>query len=65
MAEAKRRTFKSFLNATPVAISLYFAVIFGFLWLAYSGAQAMGYNWPVVPDVTILLPVHRGRVPVG
>lgn len=45
MAEAKRRTFKSFLNATPVAISLYFAVIFGFLWLAYSGAQAMGYNW--------------------
>ncbi|MEP3347257.1 MAG: amino acid ABC transporter permease [Litoreibacter sp.] len=41
----KRLTLKAVLNAVPVAIGLYLAVVFGIFWLAYSGAQAMGYNW--------------------
>ncbi|GGA25182.1 amino acid ABC transporter permease [Neptunicoccus cionae] len=45
MASAKRRTLKGFLNAAPVAIGLYIVVIFGIFWLAFNGAQAMGYNW--------------------
>ncbi len=45
MAAQKRTTLKAFLNATPVAVGLYFIVIFGLIWLAFSGAQAMGYNW--------------------
>ncbi|MEO9514915.1 MAG: amino acid ABC transporter permease [Paracoccaceae bacterium] len=45
MATTKRRFFKTFLNAVPVAVALYLVVILGIFWLAYSGAQAMGYNW--------------------
>ncbi|MEP1586278.1 MAG: amino acid ABC transporter permease [Tateyamaria sp.] len=39
------KNIKSFLNAVPVAVGLYLIVVFGIFWLAYSGAQAMGYNW--------------------
>ena len=42
---AKRKTLKTVLDAVPVAVGIYLAVIFGIFWLAYSGAQAMGYNW--------------------
>ncbi|MEP5728519.1 MAG: amino acid ABC transporter permease [Sulfitobacter sp.] len=40
-----RKTLKAFVNAVPVAVALYLLVVFGIFWLAYSGAQAMGYNW--------------------
>ncbi|MEP2470170.1 MULTISPECIES: amino acid ABC transporter permease [Roseobacteraceae] len=39
------RTINAVLNTTPVAITLYLIVLAGLFWLAYSGAQAMGYNW--------------------
>ena len=42
---AKRKTLKTVLDAVPVAVGIYLVVIFGIFWLAYSGAQAMGYNW--------------------
>lgn len=45
MTVRKRMSLKTFLNTIPVAVALYLAVIFGIFWLAYSGAQAMGYNW--------------------
>jgi polar amino acid transport system permease protein len=45
MFGAKRRTFLAFLSAVPVAVTLYLIVVVGIFWLAYSGAQAMGYNW--------------------
>lgn len=45
MSEAKRRTVKTVLNSVPVAVALYLVVVCGIFWLAYSGAQAMGYNW--------------------
>jgi len=45
MTVRKRMSLKTFLNTIPVAVTLYLAVIFGIFWLAYSGAQAMGYNW--------------------
>ncbi|MEP4198381.1 MAG: amino acid ABC transporter permease [Aliishimia sp.] len=44
-AASVSKTFKTFLNSVPVSVALYLAVIFGIVWLAYSGAQAMGYNW--------------------
>lgn len=36
---------KTTLNSVPVAIALYIAVVTGIIWLAYTGAQSMGYNW--------------------
>lgn len=46
MARAKRSLgFKAVLNSVPVSVALYAAVMGGLVWLAYSGAQAMGYNW--------------------
>lgn len=36
---------KTTLNTVPIAVALYFAIIAGIIWLAYTGAQAMGYNW--------------------
>lgn len=33
------------MNTVPVAVVIYLAVVSGVIWLAYSGAQAMGYNW--------------------
>lgn len=44
-SKAPAWTFKTIINATPVAVVLYLAVVGGIIWLAYSGAQAMGYNW--------------------
>ncbi len=43
----KRRPLRlgPFLNSVPVAVSLYFIVIAAIIWLAYVGAQSMGYNW--------------------
>jgi len=43
----KRRTltFRRVLSAPPVAIALYLAILTGIVWLSYSGAQRMGYNW--------------------
>ena len=38
-------SFKAFINAVPVAVSLYVVIIAGIIWLAYTGAEAMGYNW--------------------
>ena len=45
MAVAKRKNIRAFLNAVPVAVGIYLAIVLGILWVAYSGAQAMGYNW--------------------
>jgi len=45
MTVRKRMTLKRFLNTVPVAVGLYAVVILGVFWLAYSGAQVMGYNW--------------------
>jgi len=45
MTTQKRWSLKYLLNTIPVAIALYLIVIFGIFWLAYSGANAMGYNW--------------------
>jgi polar amino acid transport system permease protein len=42
---ASRRPIKTALNSVPVSVALYLAVIVGIFWMAYSGAQAMGYNW--------------------
>lgn len=41
----KPLTFKRVINSVPVSVALYCAVIATIIWGAYSGAQAMGYNW--------------------
>jgi len=33
------------LNAPPVAVALYLAVMGAIIWASYAGAQRMGYNW--------------------
>lgn len=33
------------LNAAPVAVAIYLVVVAAIVWLSYSGAQQMGYNW--------------------
>lgn len=38
-------TLRRALNAPLVAIALYLAIIGAIIWLTYSGAQQMGYNW--------------------
>lgn len=38
-------SFRKVINSVPVAVALYGAVIWLIVWGAYSGAQAMGYNW--------------------
>ncbi|MGC3939727.1 amino acid ABC transporter permease [Roseobacter sp. EG26] len=40
-----RLQFSKIVNSVPISLALYFTVILGIVWLAYSGAQAMGYNW--------------------
>ena len=45
MTRGKARNLKSSLNSVPVSVGLYLVVVCGIFWLAYSGAQAMGYNW--------------------
>ncbi|WP_298918547.1 amino acid ABC transporter permease [uncultured Roseobacter sp.] len=40
-----RLQFSKIVNSVPISLALYFTVILGIIWLAYSGAQAMGYNW--------------------
>jgi len=45
MAKGNPRHIKALLDIVPVAVGLYLAVVFGIFWVAYSGAQAMGYNW--------------------
>lgn len=42
---ARPITLSHVLNATPVAVGLYLLVVASICWLAYSGAQQMGYNW--------------------
>ncbi|MEP1614138.1 MAG: amino acid ABC transporter permease [Roseobacter sp.] len=44
-SKAKTVSFKSVLNTVPASVALYLIVIGFILWGAYSGAQAMGYNW--------------------
>lgn len=44
--------FRRALSSKPIAIALYLAVMAGIIWLSYTGAQRMGYNWQWyrVPD---------------
>ena len=44
-SRAKPLTFKKVLNSVPVSLALYALVIWAIIYGAYSGAQAMGYNW--------------------
>ncbi|WP_370400481.1 amino acid ABC transporter permease [Sulfitobacter sp. JB4-11] len=44
-SSASRRSFRAIMNSVPVSVALYLAVIGSIVWLAYSGAQTMGYNW--------------------
>lgn len=44
-ARSSRKMFKTFMNSVPVSVALYLAVVFGIIWMAYTGAQSMGYNW--------------------
>lgn len=45
MRAARPRTMKAVLDKAPVAIGLYAVIVGGIVWLSYSGAQQMGYNW--------------------
>ncbi len=38
-------TLKRMLNTPPVAVTLYFVIVGSIAWVAYTGAQQMGYNW--------------------
>lgn len=40
-----RKRFRAIMNSVPVSVALYLAVIGSIIWMAYSGAQSMGYNW--------------------
>lgn len=46
-AERQRRPFRlgRVLNAWPVAVLIYALIVAGFAYAAYTGAQALGYNW--------------------
>lgn len=38
-------TLKRVMNTLPVGVGLYLAIVGAIVWLSYSGAQQMGYNW--------------------
>lgn len=45
LSKVKPLTFRKFFNSVPVSVAIYLAVIWLIVWGAYTGAQAMGYNW--------------------
>jgi polar amino acid transport system permease protein len=45
MSAARPMTMKRVLNAPLVAIALYVGIVGGIVWVSYTGAQQMGYNW--------------------
>lgn len=38
-------TLKRALNAPPVAVTFYLVIVATIIWVSYTGAQQMGYNW--------------------
>ena len=44
-AKAKPVSFKRFMHSVPVSVAMYVVVVCLIIWSAYTGAQAMGYNW--------------------
>ncbi len=39
------RSISTLMNSVPVSVALYMGIVGGIVWLAYTGAQNMGYNW--------------------
>lgn len=45
MPTARPMSKKKMMNTLPLGVGLYLIIVGGIVWLAYSGAQQMGYNW--------------------
>jgi polar amino acid transport system permease protein len=45
MRDTRRMTVSRVLNTPLIAVVLYFAVVGAIVWMSYTGAQQMGYNW--------------------
>ena len=45
MATVRPLTLKRLMNTLPVGVGLYLTIVGAIVWVAYTGAQQMGYNW--------------------
>ena len=45
MVKAGPLTLKRVMNTLPVGVGLYLAIVGAIVWVTYTGAQQMGYNW--------------------
>lgn len=45
MPTARPVTLKRVINTLPIGVGLYLAIAGAIVWIAYTGAQQMGYNW--------------------
>ncbi len=69
-ATPRPMTLQNWLDARPVAIALYLAIMAAICWSSYVGAQRMGYNWQwyQVPDYLFTITDDRfrwGEIAVG